>query len=49
MKYFQMILRNLWINWIVRLKDNAGNFVNLGKFTSEEEANKAKNDFLNSL
>ena len=35
--------------WIVSLKDNKGNFVNLGKFSSEEEAIKAKNDFLNSL
>ena len=35
--------------WIVSLKDNNGKFVNLGKFKSEEEAIKAKNDFLNSL
>ena len=35
--------------WIVSLKDNNGKFVNLGKFKSEEEAIKVKNDFLNNL
>ncbi|MBE6511563.1 MAG: hypothetical protein E7Z75_00220 [Methanobrevibacter olleyae] len=35
--------------WIVSLKDNNGKYVNLGKFKSEEEAIKAKNDFLNNL
>ena len=31
--------------WIVRLKNKEGNIVNVGQFDSEEEANKAKEEF----
>ncbi|WP_297983682.1 hypothetical protein [uncultured Methanobrevibacter sp.] len=32
--------------WIVRLKNSSGHFENVGRFSSEEEAIKAKEDFL---